>query len=148
MASHTHMRGITGQGSWVVLGGLNGALCVITQTVIQGYRRSCSLCKLQCEFRRGTNYSSDREVKFFSQTAILLHRKEKSLVCQRLEVQYVHVTVFARAHGSSNSTRRPTSAFLLKTLVFIVSLFHTKHFHSQCHRQFNSWFAVVYKATS
>lgn len=32
MASHTHMCGIRGQGSWVVLGGLNGALCVIMQT--------------------------------------------------------------------------------------------------------------------
>ncbi len=31
-ASHTHMCGIRGQGSWVVLGGLNGALCVIIQT--------------------------------------------------------------------------------------------------------------------
>lgn len=31
-ASHTHMCGIRGQGSWVVLCGLNGALCVIIQT--------------------------------------------------------------------------------------------------------------------
>lgn len=31
-ASHTHMCGIGGQGSWVVLAGLNGALCVIIQT--------------------------------------------------------------------------------------------------------------------
>lgn len=31
-ASHTHMCWIRGQGSWVVLGGLNGALCVIIQT--------------------------------------------------------------------------------------------------------------------
>ncbi len=31
-ASHTHMCGIRGQGSWVVLDGLNGALCVIIQT--------------------------------------------------------------------------------------------------------------------
>lgn len=31
-APHTHMCGIRGQGSRVVLGGLNGALCVITQT--------------------------------------------------------------------------------------------------------------------
>lgn len=32
MASHTHMCGIRGQGSWVVLLGLNGALCVIIET--------------------------------------------------------------------------------------------------------------------
>lgn len=30
--SHTHMRQIRGQGSWVVLGSLNGALCVIILT--------------------------------------------------------------------------------------------------------------------
>lgn len=49
-ASHTHMCGIRGQGSWVVLGGLNGALCVIIQTssnprLTEGHAKNVQSCE-------------------------------------------------------------------------------------------------------